>query len=39
LSREWLAAEIEARNPSLEAMIAAWQAGGLSSYPQKGGAR
>ena len=25
LSREWLAAEIEARNPSLAAMIAAWQ--------------
>src|SRR5687767_4863731 len=26
LTREWLQAEVEARNPSLEAMIAAWQA-------------
>src|SRR5689334_8555269 len=34
LSREWLQAEIEARNPSLEAMIAAWQAA-AQVYPQK----
>src|SRR5258708_7392299 len=33
LSREWLQAEIEARNPSLEAMIAAWQAA-AQVYPQ-----
>lgn len=34
LSREWLAAEIEARNPSLEAMVAAWQAA-EQRYPQQ----
>jgi outer membrane protein, heavy metal efflux system len=34
LSREWLQAQIEARNPSLEAMIAAWQAA-TQLYPQK----
>jgi len=34
LSREWLAAEIEARHPSLEAMAAAWQAA-LQRYPQQ----
>jgi outer membrane protein TolC len=34
LSREWLHAEIEARNPSLEAMIAAWQAA-AQLYPQR----
>jgi outer membrane protein TolC len=34
LSREWLQAEIEARNPSLEAMIAAWQAA-AQLYPQR----
>jgi outer membrane protein, heavy metal efflux system len=34
LSREWLQAEIEARNPSLEAMIAAWQAA-AQVYPQR----
>jgi outer membrane protein TolC len=34
LSREWLQAEVEARNPSLEAMIAAWQAA-AQLYPQR----
>jgi outer membrane protein, heavy metal efflux system len=34
LSRQWLIAEIEARNPSLEAMIAAWQAA-AQIYPQR----
>jgi len=34
LSREWLAAEVEARNPSLEAMIAAWQAA-AQRFPQQ----
>ena len=34
LSREWLAAEVEARNPSLEAMLAAWQAA-AQRYPQR----
>src|SRR5690349_7429602 len=34
LSREWLQSEIEARNPSLEAMIAAWQAA-AQIYPQR----
>jgi outer membrane protein TolC len=34
LSREWLQAEVEARNPSLEAMIAAWQAA-AQIYPQR----
>jgi outer membrane protein, heavy metal efflux system len=34
MSREWLAAEVEARNPSLEAMIAAWQAA-AQRYPQQ----
>jgi outer membrane protein TolC len=34
LSREWLQAEIEIRNPSLEAMIAAWQAA-AQLYPQR----
>jgi outer membrane protein TolC len=34
LTREWLEAEIEARNPSLEAMIAAWQAA-TQLYPQR----
>jgi hypothetical protein len=34
LSREWLAAEIEARNPSLDAMVAAWQAA-AQLYPQR----
>jgi outer membrane protein TolC len=34
LSREWLAREIEARNPSLEAMWAAWQAA-AQRYPQQ----
>jgi outer membrane protein TolC len=33
LSREWLAAEVEARNPSLAAMVAAWQAA-AQRYPQ-----
>jgi outer membrane protein, heavy metal efflux system len=34
LSREWLATEIEARNPSLEAMVAAWQSV-AQLYPQR----
>jgi outer membrane protein TolC len=34
LSREWLQAEVESRNPSLEAMIAAWQAA-AQLYPQR----
>src|SRR5207244_9492835 len=34
LSRPWLQAEIEARNPTLEAMIAAWQAA-AQLYPQR----
>jgi outer membrane protein TolC len=34
LSREWLQTEVEARNPSLEAMIAAWQAA-AQLYPQR----
>jgi outer membrane protein TolC len=34
LSREWLSAEVEARNPSLEAMVAAWQAA-AQRYPQQ----
>jgi outer membrane protein, heavy metal efflux system len=34
LTREWLQAEVEARNPSLEAMIAAWQAA-EQLYPQR----
>jgi cobalt-zinc-cadmium efflux system outer membrane protein len=34
LSREWLQAEVEARNPSLEAMVAAWQAA-ARRYPQQ----
>jgi hypothetical protein len=34
LSREWLQVEVEARNPSLEAMIAAWQAA-AQRYPQQ----
>jgi hypothetical protein len=34
LSREWLQAEVEARNPSLEAMMAAWQAA-AQRYPQQ----
>jgi outer membrane protein TolC len=34
LSREWLSAEIEALNPSLEAMVAAWQAA-AQRYPQQ----
>jgi len=34
LTREWLQAEVEARNPSLEAMIAAWQAA-AQLYPQR----
>jgi cobalt-zinc-cadmium efflux system outer membrane protein len=34
LTREWLQAEIEARNPSLEAMISAWQAA-TQLYPQR----
>lgn len=34
LSREWLQAEVEARNPSLEAMIAGWQAA-AQLYPQR----
>jgi outer membrane protein TolC len=34
LSREWLQAEVEARNPSLEAMISAWQAA-AQLYPQR----
>jgi outer membrane protein TolC len=33
LSREWLVAEVEARNPSLAAMVAAWQAA-AQRYPQ-----
>jgi outer membrane protein, heavy metal efflux system len=34
LSREWLQAEVEARNPSLEAMVSAWQAA-AQVYPQR----
>lgn len=34
LSREWLQAQVEARNPSLEAMISAWQAA-AQLYPQR----
>ena len=34
LTREWLQSEVEARNPSLEAMIAAWQAAS-QLYPQR----
>lgn len=34
LTREWLQTEIEARNPSLEAMISAWQAA-TQLYPQR----
>jgi outer membrane protein TolC len=34
LSRQWLQTEIEARNPSLEAMISAWQAA-TQLYPQR----
>src|SRR5687768_14372580 len=34
LTREWLQAEVEAQNPSLEAMIAAWQAA-AQLYPQR----
>lgn len=34
LTREWLAAEVEARNPSLEAMFSAWQAA-AQLYPQR----
>src|SRR5439155_22738 len=34
LSRPWLQAEIEARNPTLEAMVAAWQAA-AQLYPQR----
>ena len=34
LSREWLRTEVEARNPSLEAMLAAWQAA-AQRYPQQ----
>lgn len=34
LTRQWLQAEIEARNPSLEAMISAWQAA-TQLYPQR----
>jgi len=34
LSRDWLQAEIVARNPSLEAMISAWQAA-AQLYPQR----
>jgi len=34
LSRQWLAAEIEARHPSLEAMAAAWRAA-MQRYPQQ----
>ncbi|HEX5104015.1 MAG TPA: TolC family protein, partial [Pirellulaceae bacterium] len=33
VSREWLVAEIEARNPNLAAMLAAWQAA-AQRYPQ-----
>ena len=33
LTREWLQAEVEARNPSLAAMVAAWQAA-AQRYPQ-----
>ena len=34
LSRHWLQAEVEARNPTLEAMAAAWQAA-AQVYPQR----
>ncbi|MBW8884623.1 MAG: hypothetical protein JF612_07565, partial [Planctomycetia bacterium] len=34
LSRQWLQAEVEARNPTLEAMAAAWQAA-AQIYPQR----
>jgi outer membrane protein TolC len=34
LTRQWLQTEIEARNPSLEAMISAWQAA-TQLYPQR----
>jgi cobalt-zinc-cadmium efflux system outer membrane protein len=34
LTRQWLQAEIEARNPSVEAMISAWQAA-TQLYPQR----
>ena len=34
LSRQWLQAEVEARNPTLEAMVAAWQAA-AQVYPQR----
>lgn len=34
LSREWLRSEVEARNPTLEAMFAAWQAA-AQRYPQR----
>jgi cobalt-zinc-cadmium efflux system outer membrane protein len=34
LSRHWLQAEVEARNPTLEAMAAAWQAA-AQLYPQR----
>jgi cobalt-zinc-cadmium efflux system outer membrane protein len=34
LTRAWLQAEIETRNPSLEAMVSAWQAA-MQLYPQR----
>ena len=34
LTREWLHMQVEARNPSLEAMVAAWQAA-AQLYPQR----